>query len=59
MRKVSLGNGMEVFTNPLRPQSLSLSLLYADQDVEFSVPIPMPCMAVCDHTCHDDDQLNL
>lgn len=41
------------------PVSLSLSLLYADQDVEFSVPIPMPCMAVCDHTCHDDDQLNL
>lgn len=38
---------------------VSLSLLYADQDVEFSVPITMPCMAVCDHTCHDDDQLNL
>lgn len=58
---MSLGNGMVVFTNPLLPQSLSLSLslLYAKQDVEFSVPIPMPCMTVCDYTCHDDDQLNL
>jgi hypothetical protein len=58
----SLEMDFEVSKAQARAQwlSLSLSLQPADQGVEFSVPSPAPCLPVCCHASHGDDNgLNL
>ena len=52
---VSLGMGFDVSEAQVRPSVHCLFLMPANPDVEPSATSPAPCLNVCCHASHDDD----